>query len=496
MSLSGRVAAITGASSGIGLACAKHLAREGVAVVLGARRVSLLEATADQIRAPAGAPRSSRWTSRARTTSPALVAMAMREFGRLDIMICNAGFGYYGPIDETPSDVMQRMMDVNYMGTFYGARAALPIFRRQNSGHLMFMSSIVGRRGIPLMGGYTATQGGAGGPRRVAARRVRRHADPRDLRLSDLDADGVHRRDGARLRSPGQRPRAEADASTRWREAIVALHPASASRGVSARRSRADSPSSTRWRLGFTDGSSASTAAARDCRLCRDSPVPAGLPHGQRRRAGRRAAGAPRPRRRVRDVDLSRDPRRYARFLDGTGHEHAARLDAIRAFAGDDRPVVGVSWHDAAAYCAWRTRRGSPERLPTEAEWERAARGGLDGAAFPWGDDDSVVDSRRRPRTAAGARGRCRSASRTRFGLHGIAANVHEWCADWHDRGYYAVSPARNPRGPATGLRRASRGGSWRHAVTISRCAARSKIDPSFRYTDYGFRTVRAITGV
>ena len=79
------------------------------------------------------------------------------------------------------------------------------------------------------------------------------------------------------------------------------------------------------------------------------------------------------------------------------------------------------------------------------------------------------------------------------FGLYGIAANVHEWCADWHDRGYYAVSPDRNPRGPASGARRASRGGSWRHAVTISRCAARSKIDPSFRYTDYGFRTVRGV---
>ena len=82
----------------------------------------------------------------------ALVGMATREFGRLDIMICNAGFGYYGPIDDTPPDVMQRMMDVNYMGTFYGARAALPIFRAQKSGHLIFISSIVGRRGIPLMG--------------------------------------------------------------------------------------------------------------------------------------------------------------------------------------------------------------------------------------------------------------------------------------------------------------------------------------------------------
>ena len=82
----------------------------------------------------------------------------------------------------------------------------------------------------------------------------------------------------------------------------------------------------------------------------------------------------------------------------------------------------------------------------------------------------------------------------TVFGLYGIAANVHEWCADWHDRGYYAVSPGVNPQGPASGVRRASRGGSWRHAVTISRSAARSKIDPSFRYTDYGFRTVRSLS--
>jgi short-subunit dehydrogenase len=93
----------------------------------------------------------------------ALVDLAVREFGRLDVMICNAGFGYYGTIDETPGDVMQRMMDVNFMGSFYGARAALPLFRRQRSGHLIFVSSIVGRRGIPLMGGYTATKAAQAG---------------------------------------------------------------------------------------------------------------------------------------------------------------------------------------------------------------------------------------------------------------------------------------------------------------------------------------------
>ena len=93
----------------------------------------------------------------------ALVARATSTFGRLDIMLCNAGFGYYAPIDETPTDVMQRMMDVNFMGTFHGAAAALPIFRAQNSGHLIFVSSIVGRRGIPKMGAYTATKAAQAG---------------------------------------------------------------------------------------------------------------------------------------------------------------------------------------------------------------------------------------------------------------------------------------------------------------------------------------------
>jgi formylglycine-generating enzyme len=181
----------------------------------------------------------------------------------------------------------------------------------------------------------------------------------------------------------------------------------------------------------------------------------------------------------------------YAAFLDATGHD-TPREWTEPVFAAADLPVVGVSWHDAVAYCAWRAQSGSAERLPTEAEWERAARGGIDGAAFPWGDDVPawIPDGGRGPLPAPWP---VTLGEPNPFGLFGIAANVHEWCADWHDRGYYAVSPAKNPRGPDAGVRRASRGGSWRHTVTISRCAARSKIDPSFRYTDYGFRTVRSL---
>jgi formylglycine-generating enzyme required for sulfatase activity len=179
----------------------------------------------------------------------------------------------------------------------------------------------------------------------------------------------------------------------------------------------------------------------------------------------------------------------YARFVEATGAV-APRDWTDSALAGDDRPVVGVSWNDAVAYCAWCATHGDPQRLPTEAEWERAARGGREGGAFPWGEDIPAW-------IPEGGRGPLEGpwpvtlGEPTAFGIYGIAANVHEWCADWHDRGYYAVSPDRNPQGPSSGSRRVSRGGSWRHAVTISRCAARSKIDPSYRYTDYGFRTVR-----
>ncbi|HWZ50646.1 MAG TPA: SUMF1/EgtB/PvdO family nonheme iron enzyme, partial [Granulicella sp.] len=74
------------------------------------------------------------------------------------------------------------------------------------------------------------------------------------------------------------------------------------------------------------------------------------------------------------------------------------------------------------------------------------------------------------------------------FGLYDICDNVHEWCSDWYDPNYYAVSPERNPHGPELTKRKSSRGGSWRHHIKVARCSARSSIPPEFQYADYGFR--------
>ncbi|MGA2457247.1 MAG: SUMF1/EgtB/PvdO family nonheme iron enzyme [Terriglobales bacterium] len=167
------------------------------------------------------------------------------------------------------------------------------------------------------------------------------------------------------------------------------------------------------------------------------------------------------------------------------------------AFNHPEQPVVGVSWYEAIRYCEWLSASaggvttGGKFRLPTETEWERAARGGREGALFPWGDA--------LPQSLPGYAERCAGHWKTgpepvgraepnAYGLYNMCDNVHEWCSDWYAPAYYVASPERNPRGPETGDRRASRGGSWRHHIKISRCAARSSIPPEFKYADYGFR--------
>jgi short-subunit dehydrogenase len=153
-----RVIAITGASSGIGRATALRLARDGAAIVMCARRADRLGAVAAEVVAAGGQalPVVADVTSAA--DMDGLVARGLERFGRLDVMLCNAGFGVAGAIDEVPPGQMQRLLDINYTGTYHATRAALAVFRRQQSGHIIIVSSIVGKRGVPYMGAYAATK--------------------------------------------------------------------------------------------------------------------------------------------------------------------------------------------------------------------------------------------------------------------------------------------------------------------------------------------------
>ena len=150
-------------------------------------------------------------------------------------------------------------------------------------------------------------------------------------------------------------------------------------------------------------------------------------------------------------------------------------------------PVTSVSWFDATAFCEWLAREWNlPVRLPTEAEWEFAARGGVARRRYPWGDslpDPQPGRWREGPEPVG-------QGEPNGYGLFDMCQNVHEWCSDWYDATYYATSPTENPKGPAHGVRRSSKGGAWRHQIKFSRCAARSSIPPEFRYADYGFRIV------
>jgi formylglycine-generating enzyme required for sulfatase activity len=177
----------------------------------------------------------------------------------------------------------------------------------------------------------------------------------------------------------------------------------------------------------------------------------------------------------------------YGRFLDATGSETPA-LWSDPNFDHPEQPVVAVSWFEAVRYSEWLSGiTGLKYRLPTEAEWERAARGGVEDKLFPWGDDPPESLPHYGERWKTGPEPVAHSTPNS-LGLYDICQNVHEWCSDWYQPEYYAESVERNPRGPETGERRASRGGSWRHHIKVTRCAARSSIPPEFRYADYGFR--------
>ena len=193
----------------------------------------------------------------------------------------------------------------------------------------------------------------------------------------------------------------------------------------------------------------------------------------------------------------------YKRFLEDTNHR-ALQESVSRTSPTDQHPVVEVSWHDARAYAQW-----AGKRLPTEAEWEKAARGGLVGQDYPWVGPIDVSKANYDKNTKSGTHKERTTPVGTYpangYGLYDMSGNVAEWCLDTYQRKFYANGQQRNPVAGAENVQRAIanadanrerrvvRGGSWSFNAKSVRVANRLAEKPSLLSSDVGFRCVRDV---
>lgn len=158
-------------------------------------------------------------------------------------------------------------------------------------------------------------------------------------------------------------------------------------------------------------------------------------------------------------------------------------------FKGGERPVENVSWRDANEFISRLNQQtGKSYRLPTEAEWEFAARGGTQSQGGKYSGSDIVNEVAWFNENSGGSTIPVGRKKPNQLGLYDMSGNVWEWCRDWYDKSYYRWSPSDNPQGPDDGSTRVCRGGCWRHEAALARVALRNYIDPGNRNENLGFR--------
>ncbi len=178
----------------------------------------------------------------------------------------------------------------------------------------------------------------------------------------------------------------------------------------------------------------------------------------------------------------------YRKFCEATGLKYDWEVRKPEYGWLDNFPMVNVDWSESRAYCQW-----AGGDLPTEAQWEKAARG-MDGGIYPWGDEWNplrCVNSTGNQRSSPLEVGTYKKGA-SPYGVYDMAGNVWEWCRDWYEQCYYDDAPNNNPTGPASGQKRVMRGGSWRDTYPhVFRCAFRLFSTPGFSVNCTAFRCVQ-----